>query len=432
MTPENQKNEVIMSCKVAIGTQWGDEGKAKMIDFFMGDSDIVVRYQGGANAGHTVVVNKKKYVFHLVPSGILHENKICIIGNGVVLDPLQLIDEFDSLKDEGFDIDKRLIISDAAHLILPFHKAHDEAMEEVRSKKIGTTIRGIGPAYSDKCLRVGIRAGDVFDEDFLKERISFALEIKNRQLEKMYGKSPYSEDEVLSIFETFRNKFGSIVQNTQNYLHKAIKNKKNILLEGAQGFALDIDHGTYPYVTSSNPTIGGALMGSGLNSFNITDVLGITKSYVTRVGEGPFPTEDFGDEGDRLRVNGKEFGSTTGRPRRCGWFDIPLLKQATRINGLTGIALTKLDVLQGFKKIKVAVAYEQNGKKIDYFPSNINNVTPVYEELDGWDENISKCTSYSELPKTTRHYIEFLEKKIGVPVTVVSVGASRENTIVRE
>jgi adenylosuccinate synthase len=303
-----------MSCTVVIGTQWGDEGKAKMIDYFTKDADIVVRYQGGANAGHTVVVNGKKYVFHLVPSGILHREKICVIGNGLVLDPLQLIEELEKLELEGFDVRSRLLISDAVHLILPYHKAIDGAMEELRNNKIGTTQRGIGPCYADKCLRVGIRAGDVFNGETLRERVGFALKMKNLQLERVHGKPTFTADEIMGILDIFREKAGSMVQNTQAYLHKAVEKKKRILLEGAQGYGLDIDHGTYPFVTSSNPTIGGALLGTGLNSFHINSVVGIVKAYVTRVGEGPFPTEDTGSDGDRLRVNGKEFGSTTGRP----------------------------------------------------------------------------------------------------------------------
>jgi len=422
-----------MSCRVAIGAQWGDEGKAKMIDYYSRESDIVVRYQGGANAGHTVVVNKKKYIFHLVPSGVLHKNKICIIGNGVVLDPLQLMEEYDSLMKEGINIQKRLLISDATHLILPYHKALDEAMEESRSNKIGTTVRGIGPCYADKCLRIGIRAGEVINNKNLKDRVSSVLKMKNLHLEKIYNKKGYQMSEIMDILNLFKKEFGPMICNTENYLHKAIRAGKRILLEGAQGFGLDIDHGTYPYVTSSNPTIGGALMGSGLNSHDITEVIGITKGYVTRVGEGPFPTEDTGNDGDRLRVNGKEFGSTTGRPRRCGWFDVNLLKQAARVNGLTSIALTKLDVLEGFDKIKVSVGYLLGGKKVDYFPAaELHKVKPVYVELKGWNEDISKCKKYNELPKNTRHFIEFLEKKIGIKISVVSVGPSREHTIVKK
>ncbi|MCU0846379.1 MAG: adenylosuccinate synthase [Spirochaetes bacterium] len=418
-----------MSCVVAIGAQWGDEGKAKMIDYFTPGSDIIVRYQGGANAGHTVVVKDKKYVFHLIPSGILHKGKICIIGNGVVLDPDQLSKEVDSLKDERLDVKSRLLISDSAHLILPYHKAMDEALEEFRSNKIGTTNRGIGPCYSDKCMRIGIRAGDVMNMDLLREKLDFSLKIKNLQLEKIHGKPTFKFDDIMDIIERFKDNFGDMIKNTQGYLHNAVRDGKKILLEGAQGYALDIDHGTYPYVTSSNPTIGGALLGTGLNSFNVTEVVGITKAYITRVGEGPFPTEDKGEEGERLRLNGREFGATTGRPRRCGWFDVELLKQSCSINGITSIALTKLDILQGFEKIKVSTGYKIDGKKVAYFPSSIlNRVEPVYEELEGWDEDVTKCRKFSDLPKNARKYVNFLEKSIGVKIKILSVGPSRENT----
>jgi len=419
-----------MSCSVVIGTQWGDEGKAKMIDYFTSNVDVVVRYQGGANAGHTVVVNNKKYVFHLIPSGMLHEGTVCVIGNGVVVDPIQLMEEIALLKAEGLkDVEKRLIISDAAHVILPYHKSQDAGMEELRDQKIGTTHRGIGPAYSDKCSRTGIRIGDIFDDDFLRERVTQALKIKNLQLDRVYGKSTYEVEDIIDSLIEFREKAGNMIKNTAHYLHTALENDKKILLEGAQGFGLDIDHGTYPYVTSSSPTIGGALLGTGLNSFNITDVIGITKAYVTRVGEGPFPTEDETDEGQRLRVNGGEFGATTGRPRRCGWFDIPLMKQTARINGLTSISLTKIDVLSGFSKIKVAVSYKVDGKVVDYFPSaQLRNVEPEYIELDGWKEDISKCKSFEDLPDNAQKYISFLEEKVGVKIGMLSVGPGREKT----
>ena len=418
-----------MSCKVVIGTQWGDEGKAKMIDYYTRSSDIIVRYQGGANAGHTVVVKEKKFIFHLVPSGVLHPEKICVIGNGVVLDPLQLISELESLEKQGFQVRNRLLISDAAHLILPYHKTMDEAMEQVRSEKIGTTIRGIGPSYSDKCLRIGIRAGDVFETNLLKEKVNLALSVKNPQLGRIYRKGTYTENDIMQIMKRFKKSCGEMIVNTQHYLHKALAGGKRILLEGAQGFALDIDHGTYPYVTSSNPTIGGALAGTGLNAFNIDEVVGITKAYLTRVGEGPFPTEAPAKLADRMRVNGAEFGSTTGRPRRCGWFDAPLIRQTARINGLTSIALTKLDVLSGFKKIRVAVDYRMNGKIIDHFPaSNLNRVQPVYRDLDGWDENIRRCKNRDELPRNARAYIDFIESITGVKVSIVSVGPDRQST----
>jgi len=418
-----------MACTVVIGSQWGDEGKAKMIDYFTRDADVVVRYQGGANAGHTVVVNGKKYIFHLVPSGILHENKVCVIGNGLVLDPLQLIEEINKLELEGIEVKNRLLISDSAHLILPYHKVVDSAIEELRESKLGTTHRGIGPCYSDKCLRIGIRVGDIFNETILKEKIEFVLKLKNPQLEKIFNKQPYKVKDITDILDVFREKTGKMIANTEDYLHSAIKSGKKIILEGAQGYGLDIDHGTYPFVTSSSPTIGGALLGSGLNSFDIDNVIGITKSYITRVGEGPFPTEDKGNDGDRLRVNGKEFGSTTGRPRRCGWFDTEFLKHSCRINGFTSLALTKLDVLSGFKKIKVAVGYERKGKKSNYRQSLIDSAKPVYEELDGWQEDLSKAKTFETLPSKAKDYVRFLEKNIGVKISVVSVGPEREKTL---
>jgi len=418
-----------MACTVVIGSQWGDEGKAKMIDYFTRDADVVVRYQGGANAGHTVVVNGKKYIFHLVPSGILHENKVCVIGNGLVLDPLQLIEEINKLEIEGIEVKNRLFISDAAHLIMPYHKVLDSAMEELREDKLGTTNRGIGPCYSDKCLRIGIRVGDIFDETALKERLEFVLKLKNLQLEKIFNKPSYKMEDINSILDVFREKAAKMITNTENYLHSALKDGKKLILEGAQGYGLDIDHGTYPFVTSSSPTIGGALLGSGLNSFDIDNVIGIVKAYTTRVGEGPFPTEDKGKDGDRLRVNGKEFGSTTGRPRRCGWFDIELLRHSCRINGFTSLVLTKLDVLSGFKKIKVAVGYEHKGKKSGYHQSLVDNAKPVYEELDGWQEDLSKIKTFEALPSKAKEYVRFLEKNIGVKINVVSVGPERGMTL---
>ncbi len=422
-----------MSCTVVIGSQWGDEGKAKMIDYFTNDADIVVRYQGGANAGHTVVVNGKKYVFHLIPSGILHPGKTCVIGNGVVLDPLQFLKEMDALTEKGIDVDYRIFISDAAHLILPYHKAIDEALEELRSNKIGTTGRGIGPAYADKCFRTGIRVGDLIDEVELEKKVRQVLEVKNLQLEKMHNRNGFTLDEIMEILLMFKKRVQKMIINTGFYLNEESDKGKKIILEGAQGFGLDIDHGTYPYVTSSNPTIGGALLGSGLNSFQVRKVVGITKAYVTRVGEGPFPTEDTGEVGNLLRKKGVEYGSTTGRPRRCGWFDIELIKQAKRICGLTEIAFTKLDVLSGFDSIKVAVGYEFEGRKIEMFPSYmLDKIKPIYVEMDGWKEEISECTSIDDLPVNARKYIDFIEKKIGIKITIISVGPERESTIIRD
>ncbi len=418
-----------MSCTVAIGAQWGDEGKAKMVDYLTRDTDIVVRYQGGANAGHTVVVDDKKFVFHLIPSGILHEDKICLIGNGVVLDPVELLDEITLLEKKGYSVKNRLIISDSAHFILPYHKALDSLLENFSDEKIGTTRRGIGPCYSDKCLRIGIRTGDIFDLDSLERRVSAALKIKNLQLEKIYGEPPFSMDEIMSILLQFKDRAGSMIRCTQDYLHDSISDGKKILLEGAQGHALDIDHGTYPFVTSSSPTIGGALLGSGLNAFDVDNVLGIAKAYVTRVGEGPFPTEADDEESERLRVNGNEFGATTGRPRRCGWFDFPLLKKAIKINGMNQLAITKLDVLTGFEKIKIGVGYDISGERVDSIcPSKLGNVKPIYIEMDGWEENISRCRSYAELPKNARDYLNFIEEELNVPIVYISVGPGREYT----
>lgn len=428
VSKRKKSTEVDMSCRVAIGAQWGDEGKAKIIDYLTEDADIVVRYQGGANAGHTVVVGGKKYIFHLVPSGILHENRICVIANGVVLDPIQFIEEVDLMGREGYEVDKRILISDNLHLLMPYHKAIDEAMEQARSNKIGTTNRGIGPCYSDKCLRIGIRAGDIFNEEFLKERVDLALKNKNGQLVKIYGRDPFTFDDVMDILVEFKKRAGSMITDTQRYLHEALKNNKRILLEGAQGFGLDIDHGTYPYVTSSNPTIGGALLGTGLNASNIDGVIGITKAYVTRVGEGPFPTEDTGDDGDRLRVNGGEFGSTTGRPRRCGWFDAELMRQSIQINGITNIALTKLDVLSGFRKIKVSVGYSGGGS---FSSHSIHSAVPVYEELEGWEEDISKCRKFEDLPGAAKKYVEYVEKKMETKISIISVAPGRESTFLR-
>jgi adenylosuccinate synthase len=418
-----------MSCTVAIGAQWGDEGKAKMIDYLTREVDIVARYQGGANAGHTVVVDDKKFVFHLIPSGILHEDKVCIIGNGVVLDPVELLEEIALLEKKGYNVKDRLIISDCAHFILPYHKALDTLMENFSDEKIGTTMRGIGPCYSDKCLRIGLRAGDIFDLPTLERRASAALKIKNLQLKKVYGEPPFSLDEIMEILIQFKEKVGSIVINTQEYLHNAVKDGKSILLEGAQGHALDIDHGTYPFVTSSSPTIGGALLGSGLNAFDIDNVIGITKAYVTRVGEGPFPTEANQDDSERLRVNGNEFGSTTGRPRRCGWFDLPLLKKAIQINGMNQLAITKLDVLTGFEKIKIGIGYDMKGERVDNIcPSKFSKVKPIFIEMDGWNENISKCRSFAELPKNAQDYLNFIEDELNVPITYISVGPGRDYT----
>ena len=420
-----------MNSTVIIGTQWGDEGKAKVIDYFSREADIIVRCQGGANAGHTVVVNNQKFIFHLIPSGILHKGKKCVIGNGVVLGIKELMEEMDILESEGYNLKENLIISDAAHLILPYHNDIDGAMETIRSDKIGTTKRGIGPCYSDKSLRLGLRVGDIFYKDTLKKKLKNTLDIKNIQLDRLFSMPPYNIKEIMKTLENFRDRVDDMVTNTQYYLHQSLEKGKKIILEGAQGNALDIDHGTYPYVTSSNASIGGVLTGSGLNTSCIKNVIGITKAYITRVGEGPFPTEDKGEDGKQLREKGAEFGATTGRPRRCGWFDVELLKHAKRINGITSIALTKLDVLSGFKKIKIAVGYHINGKRLAFLPStNLTDVEPIYEELDGWSEDISDCRSIKDLPNNARKYISFIENNLDLKISFISVGADRDQSII--
>ncbi|MDY6969893.1 MAG: adenylosuccinate synthase [Spirochaetota bacterium] len=420
-----------MNSTVIIGTQWGDEGKAKVIDYFSREADIIVRCQGGANAGHTVVVNNQKFIFHLIPSGILHKGKKCVIGNGVVLGIKELMEEMDILESEGYNLKENLIISDAAHLILPYHNDIDGAMETIRSDKIGTTKRGIGPCYSDKSLRLGLRVGDIFYKDTLKKKLKNTLDIKNIQLDRLFSMPPYNIKEIMKTLENFRDRVDDMVTNTQYYLHQSLEKGKKIILEGAQGNALDIDHGTYPYVTSSNASIGGVLTGSGLNTSCIKNVIGITKAYITRVGEGPFPTEDKGEDGKRLRERGAEFGATTGRPRRCGWFDVELLKHAKRINGITSIALTKLDVLSGFEKIKIAVGYHINGKRLAFLPStNLTDVEPIYEELDGWSEDISDCRSIKDLPNNARKYISFIENNLDLKISFISVGADRDQSII--
>lgn len=421
-----------MPANLIVGTQWGDEGKAKVIDFLSKSTDIVVRYQGGANAGHTVKVQNKKYIFHLIPSGILYENTICVLGGGMVIEPDALFSELKKLKEQGIDAKDRIRIADNAHILLPYHKIIDMKRED-NSKdehKIGTTRRGIGVCYGDKVNRWGIRMGDLFSESFFEKRLPFLLSQKSNILSKLYESEKIIQEDIVRNLYELREKFNGLLINSPCYLNMELASGKNILLEGAQGTMLDLDFGTYPFVTSSNPTTGGALSGTGIGFQYLSQVIGIAKAYTTRVGEGPFPTECLDEQGDKLREMGKEFGSTTGRPRRCGWFDIEVLRHAARINGLTSIALTKLDVLSGFETIKVGVGYEQNGKRLSYFPSyDVENVSVIYEELPGWKEDITHCRSLNELPKNARKYILTLEKHCGVRIEWVSVGPQREQTI---
>ena len=424
-----------MPASLVVGAQWGDEGKAKVIDFVSNDIDIIVRYQGGANAGHTVIVDGKKYVFHLVPSGVIYPNTTCVIGNGVVLDPQSFLSECDDLEKSGFPVYNRIFISDACHLIFPLHQLIDSSREAGANEdqKIGTTKRGIGICYADKMMRVGLRAGDILDDNALQKKLKNFLDVKNSELKKYYGLQEVSYDETLKNLRAFRERAGHLIINTSWYLNEALGKGKKILLEGAQGTGLDIDFGTYPYVTSSNPTTGGALIGTGINFRHITDVIGIVKAYTTRVGEGPFPTELFGEAGEKLRTAGGEFGATTGRPRRCGWFDAEMIRHSVRVNGINTLALTKIDVLSDYDTIPVGIGYELNGQRLNYFPSqNLENVKVLYKEFPGWKEDISGVTKYSDLPEKCKSYIKGLEELTGVPARIISTGPDRADTIAQE
>ncbi|MFN3604755.1 MAG: adenylosuccinate synthase [Leptonema sp. (in: bacteria)] len=419
-----------MSVTVVIGAQWGDEGKAKIIDYLSEKIDIIARYQGGANAGHTVVVNQKKFVFHLIPSGILYPNTICVIGNGVVVDPEALLQELEKLNKENIEYKNRIFISDASHIVLPFHKLIDEQRETLaKTNKIGTTKRGIGICYGDKMLRIGIRMGDLFYN--LEEKLSNFVKIKNKELELLYNIPGLDYDKIYKDLVEFAKKIEPMVIHTPTFFEQALQQRKTVLLEGAQGTALDIDHGTYPYVTSSNTTIGGALTGTGISYRYIENVYGISKAYATRVGEGPFPTEVKDKEAEKLRNLGNEYGATTGRPRRCGWFDVELIKHSARINGLTGLVLTKLDVLSHYDVIPVCVGYQLNGKKIGYFPSYaLEDCEPIYEYLPGWKEDISKINQWKDLPKNCKDFVEKIQEWTNIAVKFLSVGPQRDQTMV--
>ncbi len=425
-----------MSNVVVVGVQWGDEGKGKFVDLLSREIDYVVRFQGGNNAGHTVIVDGKKSALHLVPSGILHEGKVCLIGNGVVLDPIVFIQELDTLIVQGVDVSPvRLKISSKAHLIMPYHKVLDQAREKkLEGNKIGTTGRGIGPCYEDKVARVGVRASDLADPELLRSKIEAALLEKNVLFSALYGIEPLSADAVFDEVMAVAPRFVPYLTDVSSELEEAWAAGKSVLFEGAQGIHLDIDHGTYPFVTSSNTVSGNAAAGSGIGPNRLDRIIGILKAYTTRVGEGPFPTELHDATGDLLRTSGGEFGVTTGRPRRCGWQDIVVLRESVRLNGLTDIALTKLDVLSGFEEIKLCVAYEYKGKHIKYPPQEggaLEHVTPVYESMPGWKEDLSACRTWEELPAAARAYVERLEQLFGVPVSMVSVGPDRNQTIFR-
>ncbi|MEJ5350619.1 MAG: adenylosuccinate synthase [Melioribacteraceae bacterium] len=420
-----------MSVTIVVGSQWGDEGKGKIVDILSERYDIVVRYQGGANAGHTVQIGDKQYILHLIPSGILRENVICVIGNGVVIDPKALLEEIELLENNGISIKGRLFISHNAHLIMPYHKLLD-SISESGAARIGTTGRGIGPCYIDKYARKGIKIVDLLDKTVLEEKIKFNLEEKNNLLKKVYNHEELDVNEIIKEYLEFDKKIDQYITDVPTYLNNAISEGKSILLEGAQGTLLDVDFGTYPYVTSSNPTSGGACTGTGIPPTKIMSVIGIVKAYTTRVGLGPFPTELTDEEGEQLRKAGAEYGATTGRPRRCGWFDAFLLNYSRMINGIERAAITKLDVLSYLDEIKVCVGYEINGKKLKTFPTDVNQlmkVKPIYETLPGWKKNISNIKYYDELPSEAKDYLSFISEQSGFEISIISVGPSRQQTI---
>ena len=425
-----------MANTVIIGAQWGDEGKGKIVDMLSAESQVIVRFQGGNNAGHTIKVDGEETILHLVPSGILHPGALCLIGNGVVLDPEVFLHELDELAARGIDVSPaRLGVSKKAHLILPYHKSLDKAREAKRAgHKIGTTGRGIGPCYEDKAARVGLRAADLSDPELVRAKVRHALLEKNILLTELYKFEPLDAEAVSAGLLALAPRLLPYVQDTDARLHAAMKAGENVLFEGAQGIHLDIDHGTYPFVTSSNTVAGNAAAGSGVAPSDLDRVVGVIKAYTTRVGSGPFPTELLDDAGSYLRTNGHEFGATTGRPRRCGWFDAVVARESVRLNGITDLALTKLDVLQNLPVLKICVAYELDGKTLEYLPQEegaLARVTPIYEEMPGFEEDISGCRNFDELPDTVRAYVERLEELAGAPVSIVSVGPGREQTILR-
>lgn len=418
-----------------VGAQWGDEGKGKIVDLLTSEADMVVRFQGGNNAGHTVIVDGKKYVLHVVPSGILHPGKMCIIGNGVVLDPENFLEEIDALQSLGLDVSpERLKISYKTHLIMPYHRIIDGAREGASKNKIGTTGRGIGPCYEDKKARVGVRAGDLTDPEVLKARIARALEEKNVLFTQLYGLPALDPETVFNDLMAIAPRIVPYLADVSSLIMEAQEADQNIMFEGAQGVMLDIDHGTYPFVTSSNVVCDNASIGSGVNAGIIDQRIAIVKAYTTRVGSGPFPTELFDDTGEFLRRQGGEYGATTGRPRRCGWLDLVVLREMIRLCAPTTMALTKVDVLSGLKEIKLCVAYEYEGKVVKYppqTPRGLDQAKPVFEVLPGWEEDLSGCEGWDDLPRNCRRYIERVEELLGVKAGFISVGPDRKQTFRR-
>lgn len=422
-----------MSAVVVIGTQWGDEGKGKIVDYLAEQADVVVRYQGGNNAGHTVVVNGNEFKLHLLPSGILYDGKACVIGNGVVIDPAVLIKELKGMQAKGIDTSS-LKISNRAHVIMPYHRLLDEVEEEYRGdNKIGTTKRGIGPCYMDKNARCGIRMVDLMDTEEFSEKLETNLEAKNHLLKAVYGVEGFDFETIKAEYLGYADVLRPYIADTSAALHEFVSTGKKVLFEGAQATQLDLDHGTYPYVTSSHPIAGGACVGAGVGPTKITKVIGVVKAYSTRVGEGPFPTELLCETGEHIRQRGHEFGTTTGRPRRCGWLDASVVRYAGYVSGIDYMAITRLDILDDLPSLKICVGYNYNGQPLNEFPASLKvlgKVEPIFEELPGWQTDITACRSYDELPLNARRYIERLSEVTGIKIGIVSVGPGREQTMI--
>lgn len=421
-----------MAGYVVVGAQWGDEGKGKIVDVLGEKADYVVRFQGGNNAGHTIVVNGEKSILHLLPSGVLHKNAICIIGPGVVVDPFVLLEEIDVLEKKGLS-SSHIYISDRAHLIMPYHIKLDELQEErLAGNKIGTTKRGIGPCYADKYTRIGLRVGDLIDFESFKDKLKSTLSIKNDQITKLYNEEPFDYDEMTAQFKEIREKLLPRMMDSLSVVNEALDQNKMVLFEGAQAAMLDINYGTYPYVTSSSPTSAGVCAGAGISPKKLEKIIGVVKAYSTRVGEGPFVTELFDDEGEKLREIGHEYGATTGRPRRCGWLDLNVVKHAARINGLTDLVITKIDVLSAFDEIKVCTGYEIDGQIYDTIPASVEMIAKakaVYETFPGWQCDITGIRTFEELPENCKAYINRIEEFTNTRISLVSVGPDRENNI---
>lgn len=422
-----------MTATIVVGTQWGDEGKGKFTDLIAKEMTMVVRYQGGHNAGHTLVVDGESFALQLVPSGVLYDHIVPVIGNGVVVDPVVLLAEMDKLTAKGVDC-SRLRVSGNAHVIFPYHQELDRLIERHLGKnKLGTTKRGIGPTYADKAARVGIRLQDMLDPKIFREKLRVVVAEKNLMLAKIYNRLGFDADELADRYlEEVVPRLRPHIADTVALVHEAIEAGQQVLFEGAQATFLDIDHGTYPFVTSSNPVAGGACVGAGVGPRHIDRVVGIAKAYVTRVGSGPFPTELFDADGDKLRDIGREYGTNTGRPRRCGWFDVPMMRQAVRLNSLSEIALTKLDILDTFDTVKVCVAYDIDGARVEHLPyhqSDFHAAVPIYEELPGWQQDLSAFTERAQLPVEAQRYLEFLEAQVGVPITLVGTGPGRDQYV---